>query len=253
MLYLAVMKINCLLIDDNEIERDLLESYLRKFSELEIVAVCEDGIQALEVLRNQKVDLVFSDIDMPDLSGIDLLKNIKNAPAFIFVTSHLEHAVESFELDALDFIAKPLSFDRLVKSVGKAVNYLELKNKIKEEPAEKIVDNDGIFFIKETKGYTRLNYDEIVYIESLGDFSKLFTPHGVHITLINLKNLEHQLPNYYFRIHKQYIVNFNKIVSVNTHEIILENGYKAPLSPSYRDQILSVINERTLIRTKRKI
>ncbi|MGV3546728.1 MAG: LytR/AlgR family response regulator transcription factor [Pedobacter sp.] len=246
------MKINCLLIDDNEIERDLLETYLRKFSELEIVAICEDGIQALEVLRNQKVDLVFSDIDMPDLSGIDLLKNIKNAPAFIFVTSHLEHAVESFELDALDFIAKPINLDRLVKSVGKAVNYLELKNKIKEEPVEKTVDNDGIFFIKETKGYTRLNYDEIVYIESLGDFSKLFTPHGVHITLINLKNLEHQLPNYYFRIHKQYIVNFNKIVSVNTHEIILENDYKAPLSLSYRDQILSVINERTLIRSKRK-
>lgn len=246
------MKINCLLIDDNEIERDLLETYLRKFSELEIVAICEDGIQALEVLRNQKVDLVFSDIDMPDLSGIDLLKNIKNAPAFIFVTSHLEHAVESFELDALDFIAKPINLDRLVKSVGKAVNYLELKNKIKEEPVEKTVDNDGIFFIKETKGYTRLNYDEIVYIESLGDFSKLFTPHGVHITLINLKNLEHQLPNYYFRIHKQYIVNFNKIVSVNTHEIILENDYKAPLSLSYRDQILSVINQRTLIRTKRK-
>ena len=246
------MKINCLLIDDNEIERDLLETYLRKFSELEIVAICEDGIQALEVLRNQKVDLVFSDIDMPDLSGIDLLKNIKNAPAFIFVTSHLEHAVESFELDALDFIAKPINLDRMVKSVGKAVNYLELKNKIKEEPVEKTVDNDGIFFIKETKGYTRLNYDEIVYIESLGDFSKLFTPHGVHITLINLKNLEHQLPNYYFRIHKQYIVNFNKIVSVNTHEIILENDYKAPLSLSYRDQILSVINQRTLIRTKRK-
>lgn len=246
------MKINCLIIDDNEIERDLLETYLRKFSELEIVAICEDGIQALEVLRNQKVDLVFSDIDMPDLSGIDLLKNIKNAPAFIFVTSHLEHAVESFELDALDFIAKPLSMERLTKSVNKALDYLNLKIRANGEITERLTDSEGIFFIKETKGYTRLNYDEIVYIESLGDFSKLFTPHGVHITLINLKNLEHQLPNYYFRIHKQYIVNFNKIVSVNTHEILLENDYKAPLSPSYRDQILSVINQRTLIRTKRK-
>ncbi|MDQ8004197.1 MAG: LytTR family DNA-binding domain-containing protein [Pedobacter sp.] len=246
------MKINCLIIDDNEIERDLLETYLRKFSELEIVAICEDGIQALEVLRNQKVDLVFSDIDMPDLSGIDLLKNIKNAPAFIFVTSHLEHAVESFELDALDFIAKPLSMERLTKSVNKALDYLHLKIRANGEITDKLADSEGIFFIKETKGYTRLNYDEIVYIESLGDFSKLFTPHGVHITLINLKNLEHQLPNYYFRIHKQYIVNFNKIVSVNTHEILLENDYKAPLSPSYRDQILSVINQRTLIRTKRK-
>ncbi|WP_366941083.1 LytTR family DNA-binding domain-containing protein [uncultured Pedobacter sp.] len=113
-------------------------------------------------------------------------------------------------------------------------------------------NENGIFFIKETKGYTRLNYDEIVYIESLGDFSKLFTPNGVHNTLINLKNLEHQLPNYYFRVHKQYIVNFNKIVSANLQEIILENDFKVPLSASYRDQIISFITDKTLIRNSKK-
>lgn len=246
------MRYNCLIIDDNEIERDLIESYLTKFNQLNIISTCENAIQALEVLKNHHIDIIFSDIDMPDISGIELLKGIKNPPIFIFVTSHLEHAVESFELDALDFIAKPVSMERLLKSVNKAVDYLELKNQSKNISPEQTATEDGIFFIKETKGYTRLNYDEIVYIESLGDFSKLFTPNGVHITLINLKNLEHQLPNYYFRIHKQYIVNFNKIVSINQHEILLENDFKVPLSQSYREQILTLINNKTLVRSAKK-
>jgi len=246
------MRYNCLIIDDNEIERDLIECYLAKFSQLNIIAACENGLQALEVLENNPIDIVFSDIDMPDISGIELLKNIKNAPVFIFVTSHLEHAVESFELDALDFIAKPVSMERLLKSVNKATDYLVLKNKNTNISVENSVNEDGIFFIRETKGYTRLNYDEIVYIESLGDFFKLFTPNGVHITLINLKNLEHQLPNYYFRVHKQYIVNFNKIVSINQHEIILENDFKVLLSSSYREHILTLINHKTLVRSAKK-
>ncbi len=246
------MKYNCLIIDDNEIERDLIESYLTKFNQLNIIAACENSLQALEVLKSTSIDIVFSDIDMPDISGIELLKSIKNPPIFIFVTSYLEHAVESFELDALDFIAKPVSMERLLKSVTKATDYLELKDKTKQTSRENAVNEDGIFFIRETKGYTRLNYDEIVYIESLGDFSKLFTPDGVHITLINLKNLEHQLPNYYFRIHKQYIVNFNKIVSIYQHEIILANDFKVPLSQSYREQILALINNKTLVRSIKK-
>lgn len=246
------MRYNCLIIDDNEIERDLIESYLTKFSQLNIVATCEDGLQAIEVLKNKAIDIVFSDIDMPDLSGIELLKNIKNPPVFIFVTSHLEHAVESFDLDALDFIAKPVNLERLVKSVNKATDYIDLKRKTGNASVENPTNESGIFFIRETKGYTRLNYDEIIYIESLGDFSKLFTPNSVHITLINLKNLEHQLPNYYFRVHKQYIINFNKIISATPHEVILENDFKIPLSLSYKDQIISLINDRTLTRSIKK-
>jgi len=246
------MKYNCIIIDDNEIEGDLAEIYLKKIGSLEIKAVCRNSFEALKILSEEKIDIVFSDIDMPDISGIELFKNIKNPPVFIFITSHLEHAVESFELDALDFIPKPLNIERLLKSVNKAVDYLDLKLKTSTIAIENPASEDGIFFIKETKGYTRLNYDEIVYIESLGDFSKLFTPNGVHITLINLKNLEHQLPNYYFRVHKQYIVNFNKIVSINQHEIILENDFKVPLSPSYREQILSLINNKTLVRSAKK-
>ncbi|MNK00708.1 Transcriptional regulatory protein YpdB [compost metagenome] len=246
------MRYNCLIIDDNEIERDLIETYLSKLSQLNIVAVCENGLEAIQILRDSAIDIVFSDIDMPDLSGIELLKNIKNPPVFIFVTAHLEHAVESFELDALDFIAKPVSLERLVKSVNKAMDYLELKRKVNEFSTEQTANEDGVFFIKETKGYTRLNYDEVIYIESLGDFSKLFTHTDVHITLVNLKNLEHQLPKHYFRVHKQYIVNFNKIVTANSYEIILENEFKVPLSPSYRDEVITLITDKALTRSPKK-
>lgn len=246
------MNYSCIIIDDNEIERDLAELYLDKIGSLNIKAVCSNAVEAMKVLANENIDIVFSDIDMPDISGIALLKTLKNPPVFIFITSHLEHAVESFELDALDFIPKPISIERLLKSVNKAINYLDLKSKNHHKSVENMANEDGIFFVKETKGYTRLNYDEIVYIESLGDFSKLFTPTGVHITLINLKNLEHQLPKHYFRIHKQYIINFHKILSINTYEVVLENDFKVPLSISYRDQILALISDKTLIRSAKK-
>ena len=247
------MKYSCLIIEDNQIERDLIASCLSRFEQLCIVDTCENGLQALELLRNISVDIVFSDINMPLLSGIELFKNLKNPPAFIFVTSHLEHAVESFELNALDFIPKPVKMERLVKSINKATDYIDLKRKVGNDSLiETAKGESGIFFIKETKGYTRLNYDKIVYIESLGDFSKLFTSCGVHVTLINLKNLEQQLPNYFFRVHKQYIINFNKIVSVTPHEIFLENDFKVPLSPFYRDQVINLINNKTLIRSIKK-
>jgi len=246
------MRYNCLIIDDNEIERDLIEAYLSKFSQLHVVAVCEDGIAALQVLSDEDIDIVFSDIDMPDLSGIALLKSIKNPPVFIFVTSHLQHAIEGFELDALDFIMKPLSLERLLKSVNKATAYIDLKRKAIPLSSEKTLNEDGVFFIKDAKGYTRLHYDEIIYVESFGDFSKFFTDQEMHIALVNLKNLEPQLPNSFYRVHKQFIVNFSRIISVSTYEIILENDFKVPLSPSYRDELISLVTDKTLVRSAKK-
>lgn len=244
------MRYNCLIIDDNEIERDLIESYLAKFNQLNIVAICEDGLQAIEALKNNAIDIVFSDIDMPDLSGIDLLKNTKNPPVFIFVTSHLEHAVESFELDALDFIAKPVSFERLLKAVNKSVEYLNLKKTQKPEhyPHEK--DDEGFFFIKDNKGHLRINNNEILYIESFGDFSKIILCNGEeHLALINLKNIESQLsPNNFVRIHRQFIINQNLITKITGNEITLNKQHTIPVGVSYRDKLMEHIDKKTLVR-----
>ncbi|MBV7532465.1 LytTR family DNA-binding domain-containing protein [Chitinophaga sp. sic0106] len=242
------MKYNCLVIEDNLIERDLLEMYLDKINILKIETICENAAEALKVLSTQPIDIVFSDIDMPDISGIELLKGLKHPPVFIFITSHLEHAAESYDLDVLDFIVKPVSIERLMKSVNKAVEYLDLKKKVTPTAIPK--KEEDFYFLKDSKGYSRLNPEDIVYIEGLGDFSKLHTSDGqAHTALINLKNLALQLPGILVRVHKQYLINFSKILSVSTHDILLEGGCNIPLSPSYRDELLQLIQHRTLTRT----
>ncbi len=246
------MKYNCLVIEDNIVERDLLEMYLHKIDILEVKAICKHAAEAFKILSNSQIDIVFSDIDMPDISGIELLKGLKNPPIFIFITSHLEYAAESFELDVMDFIAKPVSMERLIKSVNKAIEHLDLRKKVDTLLADQKGEED-FFFIKDSKGYARIVYEDIVYIESFGDFSKLHTLDGHTFTaLVNLKNLTMQLPGFFVRVHKQYLINFNKIINVSPYDIIIESGTTIPLSPSYRDELLQLINNRTLHRIAKK-
>lgn len=240
----------CLIVDDNEIERDAIEMFLRKINRLEIKGTCENGIEASDILINDDIDIVFSDIDMPELSGMGLLKSIKNPPIFIFITSFTEYAAESFNLDALDFIVKPATFERLLKASTKAIEYLDLKNlaDINQNNVMPTTDSGNYFFIKETKGFTRLNYEDVIYIESMGDFSRLFTAEGKHITLVNLKNLEKQLPSNFARVHKQYIINLNQIATVANNEIMLNHNYSVPLSLANRQELMEKITNKTISR-----
>jgi DNA-binding LytR/AlgR family response regulator len=246
------MVYKCLIVDDNEIERDLVEMFLRKIDRFEIVAVCEDGIAAASIIGNETIDIVFSDIDMPDLSGLSLLKSIKNPPEFIFITSFSEYAVEGFNLDALDFIVKPVTYERLLRACHKAIEYLDLKKSVvQKDLAEPPPAEENHFFLKETKGYTRLNYNDVVYIESMGDFSKIFTATNKHITLVNLKNLEKQLPAIFTRVHKQYIINLNQITTIATGTIHLNHDYMVPVSITNKPELMEKIVNRTLSRHKK--
>jgi two-component system, LytTR family, response regulator len=242
-------KYTCLLVDDNEIERDAIEMHLRNINLLEIKAVCANGMEAAAVLLNEPIDIVFSDIDMPELSGTGLLKSLQSPPEFIFITSFTQYAAESFDLDAFDFIVKPATFERLMKATNKVINYLDLKKSAQQNagiaPAE---TSEDYFFLKETKGFTRLNYKDVIYIESMGDFSQIYTASGKHITLVNLKNLERQLPNSFFRVHKQYIINLNQISTLTSHEILLNHSYTVPISISNRQELLEKISAKTLSR-----
>lgn len=244
------MNYKCLIAEDNEIERDALEMHLRKIKGLEIVAICSNGLEATNIIARQAIDIVFSDIDMPELSGMGLLKSIKQPPVFVFISSYSEYAAESFNLDAIDFIVKPANFERLLKSANKAIEYLELKKlqknnfNLSEIPAP-IKDH---FFLKETKGYTRLNYNDVIYIESMGDFSKIFTANHTHITLVNLKNLEQQMPPFFARVHKQYIINLKQIITISTSEIHLKHDHLVPLSHTNRSELMQKVADRTLMR-----
>lgn len=240
----------CLIVDDNEIERDAIEMYLRRIPKLEILAICTSAIESVKVLQNQHIDIVFSDIDMPELSGMELLKSLKNPPIFIFITSFSEYATEGFNLDVLDFVVKPATFDRLLKASNKAIDYLELKKIVANstDVRHNEIDTDDYFYIKETKGFTRLNYVDVVYIESMGDFSKIYTSTNMHITLVNLKNLERQLPSIFARVHKQFIINLNQIATVSNAEIYLNHNYIVPISLLNKHNLMEQISKKAITR-----
>jgi DNA-binding LytR/AlgR family response regulator len=257
------MKYKCLIVEDNILERDSLEQKLKKIDGVTLKSSVGSGLEAVEYLKRNEIDIVFSDIDMPDLSGIELLKSLKNPPIFIFITSHTEHAAESFELDVIDYIIKPIKLERLIKAVNKAIEFLATKNKtVSEMPVKqgapvavpeltRTIDAQEYFFIKENNTHLKLNMGEVFLIESMGDFSKITTgSNKTHMVLVSLKNLEKQLPNHIFlRVHKQYIINILHIKNIASAEIKLTNNLIIPLSLAYKQQLQdNLINKKSLTR-----
>lgn len=256
------MNYDCIIVEDNILERDSLAMKVSKIEGLHLIASLENGLEALNFLKKSSVDIVFSDIDMPDLSGLALIKSLKNPPVFIFTSSFSEHAAESFDLDVVDYIVKPVKLERLIKAVDKALAYLGTRNKKISEPISNFTQPSGsevirtlgaeeYVFIKENNTHIKLNMGDILYIESLGDFSKINLLGGKpHMALVSLKNLEKQLPsNLFIRVHKQYIVNTLHIKNISTTDIKLSNNTMIPISISYK-QVLqdTLINKKLLTR-----
>ena len=248
----------CLIADDSPIDRDVVEMYVGKMENLQIVALCTNGLEAATVLQNNEIDIVFSDIDMPDLSGLELKQSLQKPPVFIFISSYAEHAAESYNLDVIDFIVKPVSLARLIKATNKAIEYIELKKNEYNKNETNIVSQEIVppnttdsFFIKESNEYIKINNADVVFIESMCSYSKFYTTkHKKHITLISLKNIEEQLasPNF-MRVHKQYIINLQHIISISVEgEVILTDGNKLPVGQAYKAALMEVINKKVLLR-----
>lgn len=239
------MSYTCIVADDDTMERELLISLLEKIPAVSIVASCASALEVMNVLHRHKADIVFSDIDMPDMSGMELLKSLPQAPAFVFITSYPDYAAESYELDAVDYIVKPVTLSRLTRAVNKTVEYLTHKQQATGHPTAEAPfapgekGNDS-FYIKETKGYTRLLYSQVVYIESMGDFCRICTTEGkIHIVLVSLKNIETQLPEDSFvRVQKQFIINIHHIRTITTDTIEMTNGHEVLYSTYYKQKLL---------------
>jgi DNA-binding LytR/AlgR family response regulator len=188
---------------------------------------------------------------MPDLTGIELVKTLRNPPVFVFISSFPEYAAEGYNLDIIDFAVKPISFDRFVKAVNKAIEYIELKKSAANTTAS-IQNNhsEDHFFIKDNKGITRVNTQNVLYIESMGDFSKIYTQdQKTLVMLVGLKNAETQLQSKQFiRVHKQYLVNTEHISQVLANEIILSNKVSIPLSNAYKQLLNDTVIDKQLLK-----
>ncbi len=243
--------INVIIVDDEPLALDVLETYIDKIPDLNLVTKCSNALEANAALKEHDIDLMFLDIQMPQLTGIDFLRTLAKPPKVIFTTAYANYAVEGFELNAVDYLLKPISLDRFMKSVNKAQEQISLENK-DAAPAVVSTEADGedYIFVKADKKLIKVNYKDIVYIEGLKDYVIIRLNSSRIITLQTMKSLEQKLPASTFkRIHRSYIVNIQSIQAVqgNMVEVIEKNQAKhLPIGKNYREELLEIINKNRL-------
>jgi DNA-binding LytR/AlgR family response regulator len=225
------MKLRCVAIDDEPLALTLIREYVSKFPELEMVHTFDDAVSGAELLCNASIHLLFVDINMPDINGLDLVKSLKDKPMIIFTTAYKKFAFEGFELNALDYLLKPIDFNRFSKAVEKAIDYYRYKQSSSEEQSKSL-------FVYSEYRLVKILVDDIEYIESLDDYIKIhFTSAKPLLTLMTLKNVLEKLPADKFkRIHRSYIVSVDKIKSVLNRKVQLFS-VELPISNSYVDFI----------------
>lgn len=231
---------NCIAVDDEKLVLDLLVDNIQKVPFLNIVARCKNAMEAAAILHSEKIDLVFLDIQMPGLNGLQFVQSLKTPPMIIFVSAYKEYALEGFNLDAIDYLVKPVSFERFLKACNKAYELFNLQQK--PQPKE---DHPGYFFVYVEYNQVKVIIADILYIEGMKDYSKIFltTSSKPVITRMSLKSVENKLAMHRFvRIHKSYIVSADKITAVKRDLISIGNT-ELPLSENYKsglDHLLSL-------------
>lgn len=226
---------NCIIIDDDEIDRLTVVSFTKRFPQFNIAGIYENAVDALSAIETEAIDILFLDIDMPQLNGLELRKKALKIPVCIYITAHPEHAVESFQLDTLDFIVKPVKLNRFTETVTRIEEYLELKHK-----AGLFESSIGgnVIYIKEGHERTKLKLHDIIYLEALKDYTKIVTSSKRHCVLISIGNLLKESDfNSFVRIHRSFAVQKQYIDKKTTTEIILNNGILLPIGRSYKDNL----------------
>lgn len=253
------VKYNCIIVDDSPLDRNITSVHVNRMNMFDVVALCSDGVEAAAVLKKGNIDVVFSDIDMPVLSGTELLKGLKNPPVFIFISAHSKFAVETYDLDAVDFIVKPIKFERLFQAANKAVDFIELRKLRKEKDSSERSDNteqlqspaasDDYFFINQMRGITRLRYSDVIFVESMNDSSVIHTVNDEKFTvLVNLKNLAEQIPDALFkRVHRRFIVNMDHIEHIFGNTIRLDTKHTLQIGELYRKDIMQQLGNKKVV------
>jgi len=230
-------KLNCVIIDDEPLGRDVVESFVKEISFLQVLATFEDPVEALLFIRDHPVDLVFSDIEMPKLNGLELVRALGNTLVVIFITAYRDFAIDGFDTGATDYLVKSVRFDRFLKAVSKAKDYLDLKR------ASSIpkVNKDHIF-IKSDGKLIKILLTEMLYVEAQGDYLKIVTPSAIHSTQVTLKAMEETLtlPKF-FRIQRSFILNLEAIKSVNGHMVELLNGKSISIALNKKEEFFALL------------
>lgn len=234
--------IRCLIIDDEPLAVELLEDFVSKISFLTLEKSCSSAFEAISVIQEGNIDLIFSDIEMPEFTGIEFIKSLEKKPLFIFTTAYSHYAVEGFNLNAVDYLVKPIPFHRFLTAVNRAQELFELKTEaeIPVQPSLTMQSSDFIF-VKSEYENLKVNLNTIRYIEGLKDYIKIYTndPKPI-LTLNSLKAFEEKLPDNFIRVHRSFIVSLNHINSVQRNRIIIDKVY-IPIGQNYKDDFIKRI------------
>jgi len=233
------MSIKCLIVEDELPAQRVLQTYIRDVPQLELIQSCTNALDALEILKQEEIDILFLDIQLPKLTGVNFLKSLPDPPQTIFTTAYSEYAIEGFELDAVDYLLKPFSFERFLKAVNRSIDRLEARPRLINQKNEGNVNDseENFVFFKADKKIIRINLEDLLFIEGLKDYVKVVTADETSLVLQTMKHWEHILPSSKFqRVHKSYIVNLQRIdqikgnvIKIGTREVPIGRHYKESL------------------------
>lgn len=234
--------------DDDPVYREITSQQLNLLPQLHCMAVCKNAIEVSSELLQHQPDLLILDIEMPGLSGIELAKSLTRLPMIIFITSHSSYAADAFDVDAIDFLVKPVAMHRLMRSVEKARTLQEMRNAIPPGEGFKRTAEEA-FFIKDKGSFTRIQYSDVLYIESLGDFVNIFLDGGhKKIALVSMKSLEQQLPAQHFlRISRTHMISRQRITAIDNTAVMLDR-IQLPIGKTYSDNVMLAVLGNTAIR-----
>jgi DNA-binding LytR/AlgR family response regulator len=236
------MRIKCLIVDDEPPAREVLKRYIHEMPTLELAGECANALQAIALLQQQAVDLIFLDIRMPQLNGTDFLKTLKAPPKIIFTTAYSEYALEGYELDIVDYLMKPIRFDRFLKAVNKAFPVLIKKHAVEEAVPNDEKKNESFVYFRADRKMVKVLLSDILYVESMKDYVKIFAQGHTIITKQSISSVETMLPDRKFvRVHRSYIVSVDKIKTFNNELIEIGNA-EIPIGKLYRFNVMKVLS-----------
>ncbi len=240
------MKLNCVIVEDEPLARNLMVEYVRKVPSLNFIEACSSPLMALEVLRKNTIDLLFLDVQMPELTGISLLKVLKNKPLVILTTAYSEYALEGYELDVADYLLKPITFERFLRSVDKVVQRLEVQKPPAIVERVPMPAEQSFVFVKDGTKLVKVVFDDILYMEGLKDYVTIHTNLQKIVSLQRLKTLEEQLPaDKFIRIHNSFIIALKAIEIVHKNNVQIK-GALLPIGETYKKSFREIIERNRM-------